>query len=348
MAGKGSVSQRVYAGRRSKQCLAAGVKCILANNHLMRKLFRRLLRITCWSLPLLFLGTWFVVDHVLPYTPVKPYRHTGDSLEWLAKQGVRPEDFALHSRLLHIRTRDSLDLQALVVPIEKAPGQDSILSTLIVLHGITGCKEMFLPFAKELSAHGIQAVLPDLRAHGKSGGEYCTYGFYEKHDISALIDTLLSQNPRQRIGIYGNSLGGAVALQALAEDKRLKFGVIESTFHDLEAVSCEYGEDLTGIKSRWLAHHVLEKSAIIAHFDPFSVQPGESARLVTQPVFMAHGDCDDKIPFAFGRINFDHLASSDKNWYTVHGGGHLNIRAVGGVAYDSALWAFLARNCTSK
>lgn len=307
----------------------------------MKKLIRRLFKITLWSLPFLALTGWFVVENVLPYTPIKPYRTNKERRGWMLPLGSEPSNYGLNARPLNIQTPDSLSLKGLFIPAITALPDHQKPITLILVHGIGGCKEHLLPFAQKLAQRGISNVLLDLRAHGESGGEYCTFGFYEKYDLSALVDTLLALNPEQTIGIFGNSLGGAIALQTLAEDKRLHFGIIESTFHDLEAVTAEYGEDLFGVKSFWLAHHVLEKSAVIAHFDPFSVKPGEAARHITQPVFMAHGDQDDRIPIGFGKINFDHLASSQKTWYTVSGAGHLNIGRKGGEAYFEAMMGFL-------
>ena len=96
-------------------------------------------------------------------------------------------------------------------------------------------------------------------------------------------------------------------------------------------------------RSNWLARHTLDKSAAIAHFDPYAVRPFESAERIQQPVFMAHGDADERIPLAFGRINFEHLASAQKEWHTVRGAGHNGIWARGGVEYRAAMLQFLER-----
>lgn len=314
----------------------------------MKKFFRRLFKITLFSLPVLALAGWFAVERVLPYTPIKPFRNTAETSAWRLPRGVHPEDYGLQAERLAIRTRDSLTLQALFIPARhptpppREGGRGE--ATVILLHGISGCKEHFLPTAENMTARGLNVVLLDLRAHGESEGEYCTFGFFEKHDVSALVDTLLARDSTQRIGILGNSLGGAIALQALAADKRLQFGIIESTFHDLEAVVAEYGEDMLGIKSVWLTRHILEKSAVIAGFDPFSVKPGEAARQITQPVLVAHGDADEKIPFAFGRINFERLASPQKQWYTIVGGHHRQVAKAGGEAYFEAMMRFIEQD----
>lgn len=304
----------------------------------MKKFLRRLFKITLISLPFVALAGWFAVERVLPYSPIKPFRNTAETSAWRLPLGVHPEDYGLQAERFAVRTRDSLTLQAFFIPGRESGRRPT---TIILLHGISGCKEHFLPTAQKMTARGLNVVLLDLRAHGESGGDYCTFGFYEKSDVSALVDTLLARDSTQRIGILGNSLGGAIALQALAADKRLQFGVIESTFHDLQAVVTEYGEDLFGIKSPWLARHILEKSAVIAHFDPFSIKPGEAARQIAQPVFMSHGDADEKIPFAFGRVNFEHLASVHKQWYTIAGGHHRQVAKAGGEAYFEAIMRFI-------
>ena len=86
---------------------------------------------------------------------------------------------------------------------------------MILIHGIGGNKESYLGLAKRLSSLGVASVMFDNRAHGQSGGKYCTYGFEERNDVSKIIDYILEKKQNSSIGIWGNSLGGAIAIQSL-------------------------------------------------------------------------------------------------------------------------------------
>jgi uncharacterized protein len=321
----------------------------------MKKIMRRLLRVMAWTLPFLFLFGLWAVEQILPYWPIKPFRQNPEQSSWRIPRGPNPESYGLRAEAFEVRTPDSILLQGFYISAPKttipvaystvkpAKIPKAISKTIIILHGISSCKEFFLPVAEKLVGEGINVVLLDLRAHGQSGGEYCTFGYYEKQDISAVVDMLLQRDATQKIGVMGHSLGGAIALQVLAYDKRLQFGVIESTFTSLESVVEQYGVNYFGIRSPWLARHTLDKSAVIARFDPYAVVPVESARQITQPVFVSHGDSDERIPWQLGRQNFEQVGSPDKQWYLIPNAGHNGIWKAGGAAYESALMAFLKR-----
>lgn len=303
---------------------------------------RRLIRFFTYAGILLLGAGWYGVEYLLPYWPIKPFRMNPAHATWRLPLGSDPAAYGLQAERLTIYTHDTVSLQALYIPpvAGTASPSDSLLCVVMV-PGISSCKEFFLPAAQHFAQHGISTLLLDQRAHGESGGDYCTFGFHEKHDLAAALDTLLQHHSRLKVGIMGHSLGGAVALQTLAHDSRLQFGIVESTFHSLEAVVEQYGENYFGIRSNWLARHTLDKSAAIAHFDPYSIKPCESATCIDKPIFMAHGDADERIPMTFGRTNYEHLATPYKQWYTVPGAGHNNMWAAGGQPYQQALLRFL-------
>jgi len=104
----------------------------------------------------------------------------------------------------------------------------------------------------------------------------------------------------------------------------------------------EYGADMMfGLKSRWLTDHVLNKSGIIARFDPQSVKPVVSASAIDRPVLFMHGSRDDKIPIEFDRRNYDAVQSADKQWIMVEGAGHNDLWSVDGVDLKGRVLAFL-------
>ena len=106
--------------------------------------------------------------------------------------------------------------------------------------------------ALRFSARGFDVVAYDSRAHGDSGGNVCTYGFYEKRDLQRVLDVLES-GP---VIVIGSSLGAAVALQAAAEDRRITAVVAAESFSDLRTVAPERAPwffPARTIRRRWRA-----------------------------------------------------------------------------------------------
>ena len=75
-------------------------------------------------------------------------------------------------------------------PARPAAPQASQRATIVYLHGIAdnrgsaaGPIARFLPLDYDVIAY-------DSRANGDSGGEACTYGYYEKQDLHRVIDTI--------------------------------------------------------------------------------------------------------------------------------------------------------------
>lgn len=280
----------------------------------------------------LIVGSILLAKHVLPYAIIQPPR---------ISVNVLPSDVNLESEEIHLVVEDSITLKGYWVRKDTIQPK----SIMILLHGIGGCKEHFLQTAQQLAEMGIESVLMDARAHGKSGGQFCTYGFKEKKDISAVVDYIKSKNNTSKIGIWGNSMGGAIALQALAYDKRIEFGVIESTFTDLTQIVYDYQKSFTyGIGFRPLCNIALKEAGKIADFNPKEVAPIVSVKNIEQPVLIAHGDADKNIKFEYGKLLYDNLKSVEKEFVPVKNGGHHNLAEKGGSGYTEKLITFIIKS----
>ena len=286
------------------------------------------------------LGAGFVVENVFPYMGIKPWRMAPAENQWRFPNGYRLEDFGLKGEKKTIRTADGLVLSAWLIH----SNLDTSYAVVTQLHGISNCKETNLPRAKVLADSGYSSLLLDLRAHGESEGEYCTFGYYEKNDLQAVSDSLANWLPGCRQGIWGASLGGAIALQARAVEPRFAFGIIESTFDEYPKVAEEYGADyMFGMRPKWLLNRVLHKAGAIAHFDPYAVLPVKAAAQINRPVLFLHGDKDPRIPMEFNKRNFDAVQNQQKQWVTVAGAGHNNLWAKDGEHLKKEVNNFLAR-----
>jgi alpha-beta hydrolase superfamily lysophospholipase len=277
------------------------------------------------SIVLLLLATY-----VLPYTIIQPGRRT---------KNTTPAEYNLDFEHFYFQVGGGIELDTFYVPATEHPR-----ANLIMLHGVGSCKEVYLEYVAELARIGYNVMLWDQRAHGKSGGKFLTYGYHEKHDVSKAIDWLEARNPGLPTGIYGNSMGGAVAIQSLAGNPGLRFGLIESTFTDLATVANAYGSRMSGVPlPRFLSNYVLRCAGKIADFEPFTVRPVDAARKVTQPILHIHGDTDANINISHAYALFEAYASTDKTLYIVKNGDHADLWEKGGDGYRDTWFGFFGR-----
>lgn len=86
-----------------------------------------------------------------------------------------------------------------------------------------------------LVKHGYGVLLIDLRGHGKSEGQLILFGKNEVQDVDAGYQFLLKQpNITERIGIFGNSMGGAISILYAAQNPKIRAVVTDSAFSSLD------------------------------------------------------------------------------------------------------------------
>src|SRR5262245_40552527 len=63
----------------------------------------------------------------------------------------------------------------------------AVSGTIIYLHGIADDRGSAYGVVKRFLPRGFNVVAYDSRAHGRSSGTHCTYGYFEKHDLARVI-----------------------------------------------------------------------------------------------------------------------------------------------------------------
>ena len=59
---------------------------------------------------------------------------------------------------------------------------------IVYLHGIADNRESAAGLVPKLTARGFDLIAYDSRAHGASGGDDCTYGYFERLDLRRVLD----------------------------------------------------------------------------------------------------------------------------------------------------------------
>jgi len=105
---------------------------------------------------------------------------------------------------------------------------------VLVCHGMDTQGYHFLKIytqmAKAACRNGLVSLVFDFRGVGKSTGEF-DYGFAEQQDVECVLNYLSSRQEvlSDKIFIVGHSLGGAVSLYTVQNERRIKGLVLWST-----------------------------------------------------------------------------------------------------------------------
>jgi pimeloyl-ACP methyl ester carboxylesterase len=185
---------------------------------------------------------------------------------------------------------------------------------LVYLHGVADNRVSATGVIERFRTRGFDVVAYDSRAHGESDGDVCTYGFFEKRDLSRIIDTF-EPGP---IVLVGTSLGAAVAIQEAAMDKRIRAVVAAETFSDLRTVAVERAPFFFTPMIIRRAFRLAEQQG---HFDIDAVNPASAAVGITVPVLLVHGDADTDTPVGHSRRVFANL-NGPKRLIVVPGARH--------------------------
>ncbi len=157
--------------------------------------------------------------------------------------------------------------------------------TVVYLHGVADNRSSGIGIIDRFVRRGFEVIAYDSRAHGESGGDVCTYGFFEKRDLHRVLDSLAA-GP---IVLIGTSLGAAVALQEAAQDPRVTAVVAAETFSDLRTVATERAPF-------FFTAGVIARAIVLAEdqgrFQVDAVSPVAAAATIAQPVLLVHGSDD--------------------------------------------------------
>jgi pimeloyl-ACP methyl ester carboxylesterase len=175
---------------------------------------------------------------------------------------------------------------------------------VVFLHGIADNRASAAGWLERLRARGFEAIAYDSRAHGDSTGDACTYGYFERRDLSRVLDSVQARP----IVVVGTSLGAAVALQAAAADRRIAAVVAAETFSDLRTVATE--------RAWWLPSTLVRPAFAdaerIGRFEVNAVSPLAAAPQITAPTLLLHGAADVDTRPEHSRRVFDALAGPKK------------------------------------
>jgi alpha-beta hydrolase superfamily lysophospholipase len=184
--------------------------------------------------------------------------------------------------------------------------------TVLLVHGYANCKASLLQEAKAFHELGYEAVLLDLRGSGGSDGNETTVGIREADDVAAAAQALQEATSKRPLILYGQSMGSAAILRAIAQSKVQPNAVI---------IECPFDRLLSTVESRFTAMGVPSFPSArllvfwggVQHgFNGFEHNPMDYARSVRCPVLLMHGRHDPRVTQEQAQAIYENLAGEKR------------------------------------
>ena len=167
-----------------------------------------------------------------------------------------------------------------------------------------------------LLRHGYATLIPDARAHGRSGGNIATYGVLEADDIRRWFDLIQKSAWPHCVDGLGDSMGGADLLRSLAAEHGFCAVIAESSFATFREASFDrLGQFFS--TGPWLGRTLLRPAVLVGMayvrfrygVDLRQANPAGTVAASGVPVFLIHGLGDINLPPRHSEIIKSHNSS---------------------------------------
>jgi len=239
----------------------------------------------------------------------------------------------------YITSSDNLKLHAYEVKNENKNNKWAI-----VVHGYTSEGKALSSKAKYLYKMGYNILVPDLRGHGNSEGDYIGMGWDDRLDIINWINYIIKNDPKAEIALHGTSMGAATVLMASGEKLPSNVKAI--------VADCGYTSAFNEFKYQLKqlfnlpAFPIINISDIVTHIRAGYCLNDASAinqvKKSTTPILFIHGDKDDFVPY-YMMDELYNATNSAKEKLTISGGEHANSDLVNPKLYWSTVNSFLEK-----
>jgi uncharacterized protein len=186
--------------------------------------------------------------------------------------------------------------------------------TVLHLHGNAGNITGHFQHVAWLPAAGWNVLCFDYRGYGKSEGRVTRAGTI--HDAQAALGYLLGRPDvdRNRIVVFGQSLGGAIGIVLTAERSEVRGLATDGAFDSYRRVVAwhVHRNPLLLVAAWWYPHFMVGPE-----YDPI----GYIGRITPRPVFIMHGTADQVVDPRMARTLYD-AAGEPKELWMVEGADH--------------------------
>lgn len=241
---------------------------------------------------------------------------------------------------VYIKSSDGLRLYARWIPAENAKG------TVILAHGYRSTPYVDFSLVLEMYHNwGMNMLIPDQRSHGKSEGQYITFGVKECEDILAWVHYHNGRLGNHLVILSGLSMGATTVLNMADMDlpENVKGIIADCGFTSPKEIISSVFRNVTHLPA---APFVCVGNLCAKVFAGFSFNAKDTRISLPNsrvPVVLAHGKADTFVPTYMSQQAYD-ACTQEKELLLVEGAGHGYSYLMDKEHYTQLVLAFLQRN----
>lgn len=215
----------------------------------------------------------------------------------------------------------------------------------IIVHGYCSeGKEMF-DKAQKFYQMGYNVLIPDLRAHGQSEGNYIAMGWHDRLDIISWVNEIKLQNEDAQIVLYGVSMGAATVMMVSGENlpDNVK-AIIEDCGYT--SVEDEFAYQLKEIFNLPKFPVIPLASMVTQIRAGYRFKEASAIKQVAKsntPILFIHGDEDTFVPSYMIHELYEE-ATCPKEKLIIEGAGHAESASVNPELYWNTIQNFLDKH----
>ncbi len=216
---------------------------------------------------------------------------------------------------------------------------------VVAVHGYLSEHGSMEDITYEYFQRGYNVLLPDLRGHGNSQGDYVGMGLHDADDIIDWVTLLSEENPGANFVLHGVSMGAATVMIAAGKEHLPEnvFAIVEdcgyTDSYQMMVEQLNYRYHLPGFPIVPMANFMAE---FRTNYDLRDANPLDYLQSATLPILFIHGDQDNFV-LPYMHTQLVEAYQGPKESLIIPGADHGACRTLDSHTYYTTVFQFLEK-----